>query len=187
MHLSKASDIELITHLRTGRHEALTELFRRYWKTLYMNALSKLRSRELAEEIVQDLFTELWDKRDTLFSKSLEELNLPSYFSRAVKNKVLNHLRKQVYDQRYWEYCRQFIPLSENSAHQLAEYNDLQDKLNSAVGQLSEKTREIFVLHKLKGVPVLQISRQLNLSEKAVGYHLTKSVKELKLHLRDFI
>lgn len=71
--------------------------------------------------------------------------------------------------------------------HELAEYNELQDKLNTALGQLSDKTKEIFVLHKLKGVPVLQISRELNLSEKAVGYHLTKSVKKLKTQLRDYI
>ena len=187
MHLSKASDVKLICDLRAGLHEALTELFHRYWKSLYVNAFNKLRSHELAEEIVQELFTELWDKRTTLFSNGLDDLHLPSYFSRAIKNKILNHVRKQVYDQKYWQYCQDHFSLSENSAHELAEYNDLQDKLKSAVGQLSEKTRQIFVLHKLKGMPVLQISRELKLSEKAVGYHLTKSVKELKVHLRDFI
>lgn len=182
-----ASDSDLITRLRDGKAEALTEIFRRYWRDLYQSAFQKLRSHELAEEIVQDLFMELWDKRDRLIAHALEELHLPSYLSRAVKNKVLNHIRKQVYDQKYWEYCKLHLPASENSAHQLAEYNDLEDQLHTALDQLSDKTKEIFVLHKLKGVPVVQISRKLKLSEKAVGYHLTKSVKELKVHLRDFI
>ena len=186
MCLSKATDLDLVTDLKAGRPEALTEIFRRHWRALYLTAFHKLRSHELAEEVVQELFTELWDKRERLFSHPLS-VNLLSYLNRAVKNKILNHLRKKIYDQRYWEYCKQYIPASENSAHQLAEYNELEEKLNSAMGELSEKTREIFVLHKLKGLPVVQISQKLKLSEKAVGYHLTKSVKELKVHLRDFI
>lgn len=184
---SKAPDLDLITDLRAGRHDALTEIFRRYWKQLYITACNRLRSHELAEEIVQELFTELWDKRERLFTGSAESLNLPSYLHRAVKNKVLNHIRKQAYDRKYWDYCRLHFTPTESTTHQLAEFNDLQDKLNAAIDQLSDKTKEIFVLHKLKGVPVEQISERLNLSEKAVGYHLTKSVKELKLHLRDFI
>jgi RNA polymerase sigma-70 factor (family 1) len=186
MCVSKATDLDLITDLKAGKHEALTEIFRRHWKALYFAAFHKLHSHEAAEEIVQELFTELWDKREQLFSQSLNA-HLLSYLARAVKNKVLNHLRKQIYDQKYWEYCKQYLPAYASSTDELAEYNELENKLESAMGQLSEKTREIFVLHKLKGVPVVQISRKLNLSEKAVGYHLTKSVKELKVHLRDFI
>lgn len=186
MAFSKASDLDLITDLRAGRHDALTEIFRRHWRPLYEIACHKLRSHELAEEIVQELFAELWDKRKKLFAGPPEALNLSSYLSRAVKNKILNHIRRQLYNQRYWEYCRRHLPSFENSAHELAEFNELQDKLNSAIGQLSDKTREIFVLHKLKGVPVGQISRELKLSEKAIGYHLTKSVKELRSQLRDY-
>lgn len=63
----------------------------------------------------------------------------------------------------------------------------MQNKLNAAIDQLSEKTKKIFVLHKLQGVPVVEISRILKLSEKAIGYHLTKSVKELRIYPRDFI
>lgn len=187
MSFSKASDLKLITELRAGKHEALTEIFRQHWRPLYLTAFFKLHSHELAEEVVQDLFTELWDKRERLFSDVQQEINLGAYLSTAVRNKVLNHIRKLVYDQKYWEWCRSHVPVSENTTHELAEFNELEEKLNAAVDQLSEKTREIFVLHKLKGVPVRKISKELRLSEKAIGYHLTKSVKELRVHLRDFI
>lgn len=182
-----ASDLDLITDLRAGKHGALTEIFRRHWKPLYLTAYYKLQSHDLAEETVQELFTELWDKRERLFTDSNGVPNLAAYLNRAVKNKTLNHMRTLVHDQKYWEYCRQHLPVSDNATSDVAAYNELEEKLEVAVEQLSEKTREIFVLHKLKGVPVSNISRQLDLSEKAVGYHLTKSVKELKVHLRDFI
>lgn len=187
MSLDKATDLELITDLKAGSQAALTEIFRRYWKKLYLTSFFKLRSHELAEEIVQDLFTELWDKRQILLNSSLETLNLAAYLERAVKNKVLNEIRKRVYDQKYWEYCKAYLPTSVNSTQEIAEFNELENKLHDAMENLSGKTREIFVLHKLKGIPVGQISRKLNLSEKAIGYHLTKSVKELRIHLRDFI
>lgn len=186
MSYSEASDVYLVTELRSGRHEALTEMFRRYWKPLYITACNKVQSHELAEEIVQELFTELWDKREKLFLQS-GEINLSSYLTRAVKNKILNHLRKLIYQRKYWDYCQTHLSLSENKTHELAEFNELQEKLNSALNNLSDQTKEIFVLHKMKGVPVVQISQELKLSEKAVGYHLTKSVKELKVQLRDFI
>jgi RNA polymerase sigma-70 factor (ECF subfamily) len=185
MQVTEASDRDLITGLRAGKHEALTKIFRRYWKSLYLTAWKKLQSHELAEELVQELFTEIWDKRDRLFSAA--EVHLAAYLNTALKNKILNHIRKLVYDRKYWDHCRMHLPITDNSTQDLAEYNDLQEKLNAGIEHLSDKTREIFVLHKIKGVPVGQISRQLNLSEKAVGYHLTKSVKELRLHLRDYI
>lgn len=187
MRISEASDLDLVLALRAGEHDALTEIFKRYWKPLYLTASYKLQSHAIAEEVVQELFADLWDRREKLFNKADSGFHLASYLNRAVKNKILNQIRKLVYDQKYWKYCRECLPASENSAHQLAEYNDLQDKLDHALDHLSAQTKEIFVLHKIKGVPVVQISRDLNLSEKAVGYHLTKSVKELKIHLRDFI
>lgn len=185
MPYTEASDAELIVYLRSGKQDALTELFKRFWKPLYLNAMRKLQSHEIAEEIVQDIFTELWDKRDRLFTD--EKIELAAYLYRAVKNKILNHVRKQVYDKKYWEYCRQHLPTSENSTEEITEYHDLQDKLDDAVNRLSDKTRKIFVLHKLQGIPVAQISQKLKLSEKAVGYHLTKSVKEMREYLHEFV
>lgn len=187
MSLHKASDTVLVSQLRAGVPEALTELFRRFWKPLYLQAYYKLQSHETAEEIVQDLFTELWDKREHLLRRQADDPQLSAYLQRAVRNRILNHIRRKVYDQKYWQYCKEFLPASTNGTAEMAEYNDLQEKLQGAIERLSEKTREIFVLHKLKGIPVVQISRQLNLSEKAIGYHLTKSVREIRTHLRDFI
>ena len=150
MRISETSDLDLVLALRAGDHDALTEIFRRYWKQLYLTACSKLQSHDLAEEIVQELFTDLWDKRDVLFTNTGSTFHLGSYLSRAVKNKILNHIRRLVYDKKYWDYCREHLPASESSAHQLAEYNDLQSKLDDALNHLSDQTKEIFVLHKIK-------------------------------------
>ncbi len=185
MPFTLASDHDLVIALRKGSREAMTEIFGRYWQGLYLAATHKLKSHALAEEIVQDLFTDLWQKREHLLPNS--EVKLAAYLHRAVKNRVLNEVRKQVYDKMYWEYCRRYLPVSETSTQNRVEYNDLREKLDTALDQLPGKTKKIFVLHKIEGLPVVKISEQLNLSEKAVGYHLTKSTKELRTHLRDFM
>ena len=141
MPFNKATDLDLIADLKAGSQEALTEIFRRHWKPLYLSAFYKLRSHELAEEIVQELFTDLWDKRANLLSRSMEVLNLRAYLDRAVKNKVLNQIRKKVYDQKYFEYCKAHLPVFDNSASEMTEYNDLQTSLDVAMEKLSDKTR----------------------------------------------
>lgn len=173
--------------MRRGCRDALTEIFHRHWKKLFLTAAYKLQSHAVAEELVQDLFADLWEKRERLFSGADGALSLSAYLQRAVANRIFNQLRKQLYDRKYWDYCMRHMPSSEPCTQNRVEFNDLQDTLNTAIGGLSDKTREIFVMHKIKGIPVVKISEQLNLSEKAVGYHLTKSVKELKLRLRDFM
>ncbi len=185
MSYTAASDLELINALRKGSRSALTEIFHRHWKSLFLTAAHKLQSRAIAEELVQDLFADIWEKRERLFSD--EDVNLSGYLQRAIKNRVLNQLRKQLHDRKYWTYCRYHLPVSQACTQDHVEFNDLQEKLNFAIEELSDKTKEIFVMHKIKGIPVVKISEQLKLSEKAVGYHLTKSVKELKIRLRDFI
>src|SRR5688500_6415349 len=105
MYSDKTSDYDLLLALKNGEKDALTEIFKRYWKPLYHTAFQKLRSKAIAEEIVQDLSTEVWDKRIILFrNATADSLNLSSYLHTAIKNKVLNCIRRQVYDKRYWEY-----------------------------------------------------------------------------------
>ena len=67
------------------------------------------------------------------------------------------------------------------------EYNDLARALEEKVKVLPEKTQEVFRLNRLEGRSVSEIANQLNLSEKAIEYHITRSRKELKLLLKDFL
>ena len=67
------------------------------------------------------------------------------------------------------------------------EYNDLVHALDEQVKNLPEKTQEVFRLNRLEGRSVSEIARRLNVSEKAIEYHITRSRKELRLLLKDFL
>jgi RNA polymerase sigma-70 factor (family 1) len=172
----------LIKLLRQGNAEGFEEIFKLYWKDLYRHAYTKLRNKEEAEEIVQEVFTTLWAKRNELLIT-----NLTYYLHTAVKNKVLNNIRSQSVHKRYWDYYKQFFKTETTATEESVYYNDLKIALDNGISHLSEKTKSIFLLSRDKGYSAAEIAKKLNLSKKTVEYHLTRSIKQLKVHLKDFL
>jgi RNA polymerase sigma-70 factor (family 1) len=179
---STYKDQELLYALRGDDEGAFTELFKRYGKVIYKMAYARVRSKIAAEEIVQNLFIALWDKRATL---SID--NISSYFFVAVKHKVLNAIESKVVHKKYWDYYKKFIPAHENFTEQAIEFNELLAAIEKRMEHLPEKSKKVFQLNQFEGRSIAEIANTLNLSEKAIQYHLTRSLKELRLHLKQFI
>ena len=176
------TDVELLEAIRHDNEEAFAELFRRYWKKVHDMAFPRVRSEEITAEIVQDLFISLWDKRA---SHSIR--HLPSYFHTAVKNRALNYMEAQVVRKSYRDYCRKYFPGSDNITEKTVEFDDLMSAIETGMLQLPEKSRMVFRLSRLEGRSIPEIADTLNLSEKAIGYHLTQSLKKLRFYLKDYL
>jgi len=177
------TDEELLLRLRKGDEWAFEQIFKRHWHKLYLVAHAKIGSHAEAEEIVQNIFSTLWEKRNTL-----EVTNLTGYLYRSVRNRTINQIRDKITQHRYWEYYKQFIPTTtKNSTENVVMFDDLSDAVEVAVNRLPEKSRQVFRLNRLEGKSISEIANLLKLSEKAIEYHLTKSLKELRVHLKDFI
>ncbi|HZI23552.1 MAG TPA: RNA polymerase sigma-70 factor [Chryseolinea sp.] len=182
MPASTLTDYELLEAVRQNDKKAFEELFRRYWKKVYAMTYALVRSEKPTQEIVQDIFISLWDKRLTLSIN-----HLPSYLYVTAKNRTLNYIASQITREKYWNYYKQFIPLQENVTANAVEFNELMEALEDGIEQLPEKSKKVFRLNHLEGHSISEISNLLNLSEKAIRYHLTQSVKKLRLHLKDYI
>lgn len=176
------TDQELLEAIRNDDERAFHELFRRYWKKVHCMAYSRVRSKELTEEIVQDLFISLWNKR-----ASLAITNLPSYLYTSVKHRVLNYIESQIVRRKYWEYYKNYIPQQEEATAQAVEFDALMEAIETGIERLPEKSKKVFRLNRLEGLSIPEIASTLNLSEKAIQYHLTQSLKKLRLHLKDYI
>lgn len=161
---------------------AFEQIYKLYWKRLYAMAAAKLQNSEEAEELVQELFTTLWEKRNTLVIT-----NLSHYLFTSVRYRVINAVRSKVVQKTYWEYYRTFIPGSEPATDAVIQYNELSTAIDHAVSALPEKSRTIFRLSRYEGKSVQEIAKSLKLSEKAIEYHVTKSLKVLRVQLKDFI
>ena len=145
-------------------------------------AYARVKSQAVTEEIVQDLFISLWDKRAT---QSIRHLS--SYLYQAVKFKVLNYIDSRMVEEKYWNYYKTFVPNEENATDMAVAYNDLMEAIEQGMQQLPEKSQKVFKMNRLEGHSIPEIANLLNLSEKAIQYHLTQSVKKLRLHLKNYI
>lgn len=171
----------LLTFIRKGDKEAFAALFDRYWGKAFQMAYQKLNSRQATEEIVQELFIALWNKHS-----SLSIHNFSSYLYTCIKNKCLNYIESRIIERRHWDYYRQFIPRSDYSTEKMVSYDVLLEAINTGMEGLPKKTRRVFQLNRLEGRSISEIANVLNLSEKAIEYHLTRSLKHLRMHLKDF-
>lgn len=180
--LSKYSDEALLKAFSAGDKLAFREIFNRYWDQLYKNACKILHSHEEAEEIVQELFASLWNRR-----AELKILNLSHYLKSAVRKRIVDSLRSKMVHEKYWEYYKRFVPDHASSTEETVSYNELDLEIRRAITLLPEKSQLVFRLNRLEGRSVSEIASFLNLSERAIEYHLTKSLKELRHRLKDFI
>jgi RNA polymerase sigma-70 factor (family 1) len=173
---------KLLQELKRGDVQAFEQIFNQFWKPLYRVAHSKIQDRAEAEEIVQSIFSALWEQRE-----KLDIENLSAYLHRAVKNRVLNAIRAKITEQKYWDYYQNFIPQVQNTTENAVVFDDLQEGLQAAVNHLPEKSRKVFQLSRFEGRTNHEIAKLLKISEKSIEYHLTKSLREIRIHMKDYI
>jgi RNA polymerase sigma-70 factor (family 1) len=176
------SDEELLTFIKQDDEQAFAELFGRHSKRIASLAYSKVNAVEITEEIVQDVFTSIWERRH-----SLNIHVFSNYLSTAVKYQAISHIRSQIASKKHGELFKAFIKISEDVTLEKVELTDLEEALEEGVHRLPDKTQLVFRLNRFEGKSISEIAAKLHLSEKAIKYHLSKSLKELRLHLRHFL
>jgi RNA polymerase sigma-70 factor (family 1) len=180
--LASLSEADLLAALRADEEGSFAEIYQRYCYRLFTVAYQKLKNREAAEELVQDLFENLWNRRASHDIQQLEQ-----YLFSALRYRIINHIKAQQVRTGYELYCRLAASEADTATEDSLAFNELRAALLASVRKLPAKSREIFQLSRLEQYSVAEISGRVNLSEKTVEYHLTKSLKLLRSYLRDFM
>jgi len=175
-------DAILLKLLKAGDGTALQEIYSRYSEPVFLAALKKLRSKAIAEELVQNLFISLWAKRETV-----QIQHLSSYLQTAIRYQVIDYIRSQMIRERYYQSAREQMTVQENLSESRLLLHELSIAIDNTIKKLPQKTQEIFRLSRYEKRSVKEIAQYMNLSEKAVEYHVTQSLKFMRLHLKDFI
>lgn len=175
------SDADLLRLLKEDNELAFRELYERYWYTMYGIACRKLQRKEVGEELAQELFLMLWRKRH-----ELKIINLKAFLSVSLKNLVIDYIRRNIQEEHYLDSLQHFFPVGVMATTEAVYFNELTEALQKALTQLPEKTREIFMLNRFEHLTIREIALRLNLSEKAIEYHLSRSTTFLRQNLRDF-
>lgn len=176
---SNYSDQELIDLLNQGLESAFNEIYARYWSGVFLVARNRLKNESEAEEIVQDVFCNLWKKRTTLRI----EKNLNAYFSVAVKYEIINRTVKKRHEGVFIKRSVQDTPQSDFSTQETIYFNELQKSLMDSICLLPERCQLTFRLRLENGYSQKQIADRLNISEKTVEAHLTKARKLIRATL----
>lgn len=174
--ISALSEQELAAYLRNGNTTAFTVVYERYWKQLYVMASQRLGDEDEAEEVVQEIFLNLWRRRHTFSLTS----SFGNYLAVAVKFEILDAMRKRAYVLKYnQELGNSFSEADETMLRQM-DMAELQQKLRLTIQALPEKCQLVFRLKHEQGYTQKKIAEKLDISEKTVEAHLAKARKILR-------
>jgi len=156
------SDHELLLSVQRGELGAFKEIYGRYWKKMYSQAFKRLKSKELAEEVVQEIFTNLWLKRYSLEST----VNIAGYLHLAVYNSVIDLYRKELVQAKYKEAFKMVHSESDNTMEDSISLKELTHTIQTEVSHLPDKCRSVYELSRNQHKSNKEIAVYLGISEK---------------------
>jgi RNA polymerase sigma-70 factor (ECF subfamily) len=159
---------------------AFEALYKKYWYQLYCVAYKYTTSAPDSEELVQNLFEKIWRNRANLQVK-----NWGAFLTVSLRNMVIDFLRQQAVKDKFLQNYQitAATPAPDNEPDQ----EQLLVLIENHLHELPEKTQTIFKLSRYEHKSVKEIAGHMQLTEKAVEYHITRSLKLLRRHFRDYL
>jgi RNA polymerase sigma-70 factor (ECF subfamily) len=179
--MNKTDEKVLFERIKKSDEKAFEILFHKYYGYLCLYATKIISDDSDAEEIVQNFFVKLWEKREHLFI----ETSLKNYLFRSIKNLCLNFIQHNKTKIRHAQ-----IVLSEveNNFSEDSNYPeiDLSQKIEESINSLPEKRKEIFKLNRQEGLKYHEIAQKLNISIKTVEAQMSLAIKTLRKKLKNY-
>jgi len=162
---------------------AFEQVFKTHYKSLFAYAITILKSEAAAEEIVQNVFLRLWEKKLPLPPGT----QLKPYLYRAIHNESLNHIKHEKVKSRYQLYAVSKGEGQEQPASKKIMTAELEKKIQEALNELPEQCRTIFQLSRFEELKYREIAEQLDISVKTVENQMGKALKLLRTKLAEFL
>lgn len=169
------TDEELIPLIRQGDESAFGLLYNRFAEELTGFAASRLSSLEEAKDVIHDLFVYIWKEKEEIFVR----VSVRAFLFSAVKYRIIDHIRKNITREKYKEQLSRldaFLP----SAIEKLDVKDLQNKVDTAVSNLSPRVQQVFRMSRYENLSTKKIAQQLQISERTVKNQLTTALTYLR-------
>jgi RNA polymerase sigma-70 factor, ECF subfamily len=180
------SDLEKVKliGLKQGDEKVFEAVFREYYAPLCLQARRYLVDSDLAEEVVQDMFFKMWERRDTLVITT----SLGAYLSKSVINHSLNYLKYQKNARKYEEFIGfRTDEKVVSSPHDDLLHMDLENQMASLIKSMPEKRRMIFEMSRFEGLRYNDIAEKLGISVKTVEVQMSKALEFMREKLKDYL
>lgn len=178
--LNNDEESRLIERLILGEEKAFCKLYVQYKPRLFKFAIALLKSQNVAEDICQDIFFNIWENRYFLKCGT----SFSSFLFSMARNRIINYLRDESCHKRILESLYEQAIDFDNSTKNTILANDLGEHMKHAVKLLSNRQREVFELSRHHMLTNKEIAEQLNISISTVQDHLSASLKIIRTYFK---
>jgi len=176
-------DTESIKELSLDNLQVFEKVFRHYYQMLCGYSLKFVGDPDTAEEIVQDLFYTLWEKRTELQINT----SVKSYLFSAVHNRCLKFIEHRSVEKRYQDYyLRQGSEVDHDPGDGIS-LDEMHRIINRTLDGLPERCRKIFRLNRFEGLKYVEIAERLSISVKTVESNMGRALRQLRKSLKEFV
>ncbi|MCY4780236.1 RNA polymerase sigma-70 factor [Sphingobacterium sp. UT-1RO-CII-1] len=169
-------DKQFFKQLAEGSSEAFEQLFEVYWMHVYTVVEQLVKTKQQAEDISQEVFIKLWNKKEELYDIQ----NIEAYLYTIARNSTLDHLRKKILVTENLEQMIQYFADNNLDPIKKLEYKELEVFINTAINNLPDKVKEVFILSRIDGLSHEQIAAQLNISVTSSKTYIVRALKSLR-------
>jgi RNA polymerase sigma-70 factor (ECF subfamily) len=173
------SDHDLASLLQQGDQQAYTEIYKRYHAAIYIHVFNRLRVREESRDLVHDLFSSLWHKKEELNLQT----SLKAYLYTAARYKVFDWISRRQVQSQYIDSISNFWDTGECITDHRVRERQLMELIELEIAALPSKMREVFELSRKDGLSHREIAGKLDISEKTVKKQVNNSLKILRAKL----
>ncbi len=170
---NESSDQELLEGLKKGCQDSFKTIYGRNFQKLYAYAMGLTRDPQMTEDLLQELFIGLWQKRESL---TIE--NLGAYLKMALRNKIINSYKRNKYVDLDEELIATF-PSADNIEDRFLG-DDLEREFESILNKLPQRCRNVFYLSRIKMYRNKEIAEELNISIRTVETHISHALRHFK-------
>jgi RNA polymerase sigma-70 factor (family 1) len=179
MYTALPNETQLLQQLITGDAEAFRELYEFYQGRIFLFAYRFTKSKDAAEEVVQEVFVKLWEKREQI---NIEK-NFSAYIIRVTKNLILDGLKKAASDKKVQERILYHMKALRDTTAEELLHKELERLHKQAIDALSPQKRTVYLLSREEELTYEQIAERLGISRNTVRNQMASALQSIREHI----
>lgn len=176
INFKEISDDQLLTLVKDGNHLAFQQIYNRYWEKLYGSAYNVLNDKSLSEDVMHDVFLDIWMRKD-----EIQIQNLYGYLFKAVRNNALLKIRNEKFVAFNLSMIEQLEQIPEIELY--LNQKELKSTIDLEIKKLPSRCRDIFYMSRFEDCSISEIAIHFNISHRTVENQLHLALKHLRTHL----
>ncbi|QNL51052.1 sigma-70 family RNA polymerase sigma factor [Olivibacter sp. SDN3] len=174
---------ELFLSVKKGDAEAFTTLYRHTWRELYLLAFNKTRDEDESKDVVQEIYIQLWQKREVIQIRGPVE----AYLYSMTKYEIIRRMQRVArWEEQKFDY-QQLVDAMTAASDQDIFANELHERFSQQVEQLPEKQQRIFKLHNEENYTTQEIAKEMQLAEQTVKNQLVHAKRKIRVAMKEHL